>query len=373
MGRLANWVGFVLGAEPEPVEVPSVRGNLTLGMGVSSGSLGSFTVPDACGGRITRDLAVSVPAVKRARDVIVSVVTAMPFTFWCRRPVGVDLHRLEPATWAERPDSSRTRQWIVAWTVDDLMFEGRAYWRVARRTSAGFPAEFQLMRVKDVQLDPALKGLMWTDSTKPGAPRIKVPSADVVEFLSPLDGLCAVGARTLGIAIDLDRSAQRHAAHDVPSGWIESTGEAPDWVEDQDGLQEYLTAIASGWHAARQANTTGALPEGLTYKESASNPERLQLMEARQHSAVEIARLADVPGWFIGANVPGSSLTYQNAEQAHVDAIDFGAGPYIRCIEETLSGPNVTPLGNFVRLDPTDWLDVSTPALSSPEAQEVPA
>lgn len=49
-------------------------------------------------------------------------------------------------------------------------------------------------------------------------------------------------------------------------------------------------------------------------------------------------------------------MTYLNAEQAKADLIDFGALPYIGCIEQTLSGPNVMPRGNFVRLDVNAWL-----------------
>lgn len=374
MGRAANWVRFVLGGEPaEMIDEKPLRAALT--MGSSTGSLAPYTVAadlSRCGGGMSRDLAISVPAVKRARDLVVGITAAMPFTFWRTKPIGQDPQQLEPATWADRPDPTRTRQWIVAWTADDLMFEGRAYWRISRRTAAGFPASFELMRFRDVQVAANMQGLIWTDSSRPGV-RVTVPSADVVEFLSPNDPLVVAGARSLGIAVDLDRSAQRHASHDVPSGWLEMDGEPPEWVADLDGLQQFLDMIAKAWHAARMANTTGALPEGIHYKESTSNPERMQLAESRQYAAVDAARLADVPGWFVGANVPGSSLTYQNAEQARADAIDFGAGAYIKCIEETLSGPNVTPLGNFVKLDPTDWLDVSTPALSTPTTEDVPA
>jgi hypothetical protein len=30
--------------------------------------------------------------------------------------------------------------------------------------------------------------------------------------------------------------------------------------------------------------------------------------------------------------------------------------PYLNCIEQTLSGPNVTPRGTFIRLDVDAWL-----------------
>lgn len=338
-----------------------VRASLTLGM--SPVDRTAVTTIDCSTVLVSRQQAISVPSVKRSRDLIVSIAASMPFTFWRKRPITEESQRIEPATWAERPDPARTRQWIVSWTVDDLIFHGRAYWRVRDRTAAGFPSSFELMRAASVQVEPDLSGVRWTV----GARTVRVPAADVVEFLSPLDPVLVAGARAIGTAIKLDGAAERHADHDVPSGWLEMDAEPPDWVEDDEGLADFLSSMASAWHTARLANSTGALPQGLHYRESGSNPERLQLTEGRQHSAVEITRVMDVPGWFVSANVAGSSLTYQNAQQAHTDAIDFGAAPYIRTIEETLSGPGVTPMGNFVKLDPTEWLDVSTPALAPTE------
>lgn len=386
MGRVLELFRSVRYPGYEPVEPATAAADrpvlAALGMGQTDGTLGTFRVGDGltCAGlSITREQAISIPAVKRARNEIVSVVSSMPFTFW-RDPATVEdvAEQIEPALWAKRPDPNRTRQWFLAGTVDDLIFHARAMWRVTSKTTAGFPATFELMRFRNVQVAPDLQSVIWTDPLRNNA-RITVSARDVVEFLSPNDALLEAGARALLTIIALDRSAARHADHDVPSGWIEMEGEAPEWVEDDQGLKDFLDAIASGWHAARMSNTTGALPTGLAYKESQSNPEKMQLLESRQHGATEVARLMDVPGWFIGAQTPGSSLTYQNAQQARVDAIDFGPAPYIRCIEETLSGPNVSPRGVFVKLDPTEWLDVATVALSTPDGdqatqtQEVPA
>jgi hypothetical protein len=49
-------------------------------------------------------------------------------------------------------------------------------------------------------------------------------------------------------------------------------------------------------------------------------------------------------------------MTYMNAAQAKQDLIDYGAAPFIGAIEQTLSGPNVTPRGQLVRLDLNAWL-----------------
>jgi hypothetical protein len=70
---------------------------------------------------------------------------------------------------------------------------------------------------------------------------------------------------------------------------------------------------------------------------------------------LELARVANIPPYFIGAPA-GTGMTYLNAAQAKQDLIDYGAAPFITTIEQTLTGPNVTPHGQAVRLDLNAWL-----------------
>ena len=113
---------------------------------------------------------------------------------------------------------------------------------------------------------------------------------------------------------------------------------------------EDLLVQVAGFAAIRAANTIAGLNELVECQESTMDPNRLQLTEARGYQALELARIANVPPYLVGAPT-GTGMTYQNAVQARGDLIDFGAMPYINCIEQTLSGPNVTPAGQVVRLD----------------------
>jgi phage portal protein BeeE len=113
--------------------------------------------------------------------------------------------------------------------------------------------------------------------------------------------------------------------------------------------------MASDFQAARLQRTTAALNPYLEWHESTMDPTRLQLVEARQFQALELARLSNVPAYLVGAPT-GTGMTYQNATQARSDLIDFGAMPYLQCIEQTLSGDNVCPRNSFVRFDLNAWL-----------------
>jgi hypothetical protein len=239
-----------------------------------------------------------------------------------------------------RPDPHRTRQHILAWTCDDLLFYGRAYWRITDRLANTYPRSFEWMPAADVHVDAA-----GTVKHR-GRP---VDAADVVEFLSPSDGLLFVGWRAIQTALNLDAAAERFSLTEIPAGWLE-----------QDPASEPLSSaelaeIATEFAAARQARTVAALNPFIRWRESGMDPSRMQLVEARMHQRGDLANVANIPAYFVGAPA-GTGMTYLNAQQAKQDLIDFGAMPYIGAIEQTLSGPNVTPAGQAVRLATNAWL-----------------
>jgi phage portal protein BeeE len=86
-----------------------------------------------------------------------------------------------------------------------------------------------------------------------------------------------------------------------------------------------------------------------------NDPSKLQLMEGREHAALELSRVANIPPYLNGIATGG--MTYQNAQQARQDLYLFGAKPFISCIEETLSLDTVTPRGRHVRFDVGSYLN----------------
>jgi hypothetical protein len=290
-----------------------------------------------------RDAAMSLPTVKRARDLICTAVGALPITGWT-----ID-YSAAPAveqqvpirSWMQRPDPSRTRQWMLAWTVDDLFFYGCAHWQIRDRYADTFPSRFERVLPGDLMVDERTGTVTVTGS--------EVDPVDVVEFLSPIDGLLDAGYRAVSIALQLDDAADRFAGTEVPAGWL----------QEQDGGEDLssseLAEQARTFAQARRENTTAAVGKYFRYEEASYDASRMQLVEGRTYQALELARLGNVPPYLVGAPA-GTGMTYLNAEQAKADLIDFGALPYIGTIEQTLSGPNVLPRGNFVRLDLNAWL-----------------
>lgn len=285
-----------------------------------------------------RDSAMSLPTIRRARDLICTAVGSLPLTMYTSDfSIAEPIERAVPArSWCRRPNPNVPRQHIVAWTCDDLYFYGLAHWRVTARYADTFPSAFERILPGDFG---------WDERTgKATVNGDEVAPADIIEFLSPVDGVLAVGYRAVSIALQLDDAADRFAGTEVPAGWLQET----DGGEDLSG--DDLTALARTFNDARRANTTAAVSKYLDYREASYDASKMQLVEGRTYQALELARLGNVPPYLVGAP-GGTGMTYLSAQQAKADLIDFGALPFIGCIEQTLSGPNVLPRGTFVRLD----------------------
>lgn len=291
----------------------------------------------------SREAAMSIPTIKRARDLICTAVAALPLTMWSidfSKPEPVET-KVPPAGWMIRPDVNHTRQYLLAWTVDDLFFHGRAYWHVVSRFATSFPATFEWVPFTEISIDSISGRVTW--NAKPLDP------ADIIEFCSPNDGLLYCGYRAIQTALNLDLAAERFSTNEIPAGWLEQTENS----EPLDASE--LAGIASTFQLARSQRTVAALNPFLRWKESAMDPSKLQLVEARQYQSLELARLANVPAYMVSAP-QSTGMTYTNSVQAKSDLLDFGALPHLQTIEQTLSGDNVLPRNSFTRFDLEVWL-----------------
>jgi phage portal protein BeeE len=68
------------------------------------------------------------------------------------------------------------------------------------------------------------------------------------------------------------------------------------------------------------------------------DPAKLQLNEARQYVALELARACNLPAYFVSAET--TSMTYSNSVSERRSLIDFSMKPILTSIEQRLSMPD---------------------------------
>ena len=297
-----------------------------------------------------RNAAMSVPTVSRARDLIASVIGCMPLRMYNEMWNGDEMEKmpLAPRTWLRRIDPTVPNNFVLSWTFDDLFFYGRAFWYITSRTADGFPASYTRLPASMVQtLDQS--GPVWFAPSKQiifsGG---ELNPDDVVQFLSPIQGITSMSQQSVATALKLEAARFRNASSAIPAGVLQ----VQSGSEPLTGAE--LASLAASFNAARATNQTAALSPEVHYIETATSPDKMLLIDSAEFQAMEMARLCNVPPYLVGVSV--GSYSYQSSSESRADLWTFGARAYADCIAGTLSQNNVLPNGTYVEFDVEGYL-----------------
>jgi len=298
-------------------------------------------------GAVSRDAALTVPSIAACRNLIVGAAVQMGVY---RYRAG---ERLEPGPLLTQPDPDSIWPATLGGTIDDILFYGRAYWRVlafdgasSERNPAGFPIRARWIPHDDVT--PEVEDDSGAYSRLIGysvrGERDTVDPSLIVRFDSAFPGILSTGWRTIGSALAIEAAARRFADVDLPAGVLNNEGTELGDDEAAEIVERFETARAT--HQV-------AFLQGITYERTAINPHDLQLLEARAIAATDCARLFNVPVAMIGASPSGnaSALLYSNLASQLAIFVSDAVAPHLRTIEETLSLPAVTPNGQTIAFD----------------------
>ena len=296
-----------------------------------------------------RNRAMSVPTISRARDLMASVIGCMNLKMYTEMWNGSEMEKISiaPRTWLRKIDPTLPNNFILSWTFDDLFFFGRAFWYITSRTADGYPASYTRLPAAMVQtLDQA--GPVWFAPSKDivfngGG----LDPNDVVQFLSPIQGIIYMSEQSIGTALKLEAARYRNASSAIPAGILRQTGGEPLSAQE-------LADLAAAFNAARETNQTAALNEFVSYTATATSPDKMLLIESAEFSAMEMARLCNIPPYLAGVSV--GSYSYQSSAEARMDLWTFGVRAYADCIAATLSQNNILPNGTMVEFDVQQYL-----------------
>src|SRR5207247_188144 len=100
-------------------------------------------------------------------------------------------------------------------------------------------------------------------------------------------------------------------------------------------------AVLQAWEDARNLRATAYTNAPIESKQFGWSSRELQLVEAREETALEISRLFGLPARALNASY-GDSMTYGNVVELRRDLLE-ALRPWLTPIEQTLSTPQVTP------------------------------
>jgi len=308
--------------------------------------------------RISRQRAMTVPAVARARNLVAGTIGALPLERYNR----FDWRRLPSIPLQYQPDPSWPASVFWSYVVDSMVFYGGAYTQVV---SLYADNKVQHLRWLDPMLineivdhNNVIVGYNY-DGTD--LPRSGVGS--VVYFPSFEDGVLSRGGRTLETSISLEEAANRAAQEPAPQVILKNEGVSLPSAKIQD--------LLAGWKAARRERATAYLDASMKIETVGFDPRSQQLVEARQFHASEIARLMNLPEYYLGAQM--TSMTYSNVESERRNLVDFSLMPYMVAIENRLNMPDFATrdvvfrfsLESFLRGNALERVDVTVKLLEA--------
>jgi hypothetical protein len=299
-----------------------------------------------------RAAALSIPTVATCRDLIVGAIVQMGVY----RYRGVE--RTEPGRLITQPDPDTTWAAMLAGTVEDLIYDARAYWLVlahdgirTERNPRGLPVRARWIPTSAIapELERDRGAYSRLKGYRVDGIRGLVDPELVIRFDSPLPSVLAKGATAIANALALEERAARLAAVELPAGVIENEGAELNEDEAQ--------ALIDAFESARREHTVAFL-QHAKYTRTELNAEDLELVAARANAATEMARLHNVPVTMASASPSGgaSAMLYSNLGSQLSLFVSNAVSPYLVAIEQTLSRDDVTPLGTRVAFDVAAFL-----------------
>ena len=292
---------------------------------------------------VTREQAMTVPAIARSRNILAGSIGTIPLESYNKLTGAHITNR----TLIQQPDPALPRINTITWLVDDLIFYGVGYLQVLDVSPEdGRPFRARRIDPRRVQATIDSTGTLITGYEVDSK---NVPSSglnSLIVFNAIDEGVLARGGMTISSAIALEMAAYNMASEPVPQMILLNDGmNLPD---------DQVAGILDTFKRARRGGSTAYVEGPIKLETVGLDSAQMQLVEARQHLSSEVARLMGIPAWYL--NAENASATYSNVASERRSLVDFGLRNYLTVIEDRLSMDDVTPRNQVIRFDLDDFL-----------------
>lgn len=313
---------------------------------------------------LSRGSAMRLGPIRRGRNFLVSTIGRLPLVslgIGETVPVREDYPTLDAfaeafrafqtsqPTWLYRSDDGASVQHRMAWTVDDLIFYPASLWSVSRSQSDGFP-----LTAQRVNFD------RWTINADNRVEIDEQVKSDEEVILIPglSSGILADGADILRDARSLAEIVRKRLKNPVPAINLQQ-------VSGEDLNLTERAQLIKGWAEAREGEHGGVAYSNRHIKpeEMGGNMDAQLMLDARNASAVDQARLIGVTASRLDAAGVAASLKYETTTGRNQEAVDFDLALYTLPIEARLSLDDCVPRGRRVALDLSDFIN-SAPSVT---------
>jgi len=288
---------------------------------------------------VSREDALSVPALMRCRNLLAGTIGAIPMELYKKstnEAIGSPL-------WIEQPSYSQPRSVTIAFTVESLLLYSQAFWKCVEIYSEdGRPSRFEWIANNRVTATLDSTNTFVKSYAVDGMTLPMDGLGSLITFQSLLPGILTTGIQTIRAAIDVQKAAAVSASQPMPTGILRNNGADLDPKE--------VSGLLAAFKSARNNRSTAYLTSTLEYVPVQFSPKDMMYGEAIQNLATEIARLCNVPAIYVSAD-QNSSYTYNNVQDERKQFLQLSLQPFISAIEDRLSMDDITARGNVVKFD----------------------
>lgn len=276
-------------------------------------------------GRATRKKAMSITAVKKARDRVAGGIGQFPIELYDREGVKVDWNLFT------QPEDDKPRSISMTQLVDDMLFHGVGWWQITHVGWHGYPVQCR-------RLDPSTVTIQKQHIVyAAGTSEEWIPNSNVIRFDSPYDAILEAGWKAIHNSLAL-ADFTGSATEALPPMSYFTPEDDVDPLDDEE-----IKVLLAMWVEARKKYGIAYVPAALKLNSLGWNPEQLQLEKMRNQAAIEITNLFGVDPEDVGVST--TSRTYANLTDRRRDFLDFTLGPIMTAIEDRLEMNDVTPRG----------------------------
>jgi HK97 family phage portal protein len=287
----------------------------------------------------TREEAMTVPTIYRSCSVM-QTIGSLPLV---ARNEGTGERIEGQPRVLNQPDPRIPGATFWSWIVSDLFFHPVAYaYATERYADTGRIRAMERIAPERVTIQTNAQSTEITAYMIDGK---YIDAANLVVFPGCSEGLLARAGRTIKAAAALESAALDFALNPNPQMVVKSNGTSlpPDRVS------KLMQALSR-----RVKKSFVYLNADVSLDSFGYDPKNLQLNEARNYVALELARATGIPAYFVDAQQ--STFTYSNALDKRRDLIDFAFRNYLSILEQRMSFTDFVPAGTVVRFDLDDFL-----------------
>ena len=288
---------------------------------------------------ITRDVAMKITALNEGINLISDTIASLPVYLYKRNPDG-SRERLEDYRNSllniENSNHSTSYNMKKNFIMDFLIY-GNGYLDINKDYKGNIISlihipfnEIELIDINPInKRETAYEYSYWgmINQSYEVVNLVRNPTGNEVKGI----GVLREGSMTLENAIGLDEYSKNITANGFNArGAIES--EKIMSKPSRDSLKEMLKTF---FHGGKNAGKVLILDDGMKFKSLSLSPADMALLQQKNFTVQDIARLLKIPGYLLGAS--GSSMVYSNVEQTQLQFLQMTIDPILRLVESTFN------------------------------------